>query len=331
MSRIQRFIRICLSLLLIAFLGAKLDWTALGRIFASIDWMLFIVVLLSSPVLIILMAWRFQLLLRTQSISIPFAALLQMTWASQFFSFFLPGTTGGDVFKLYQIGRLAPQTRAAGAAAVVLDRLFALLALAALAAAAFLAEPAPILQLISPDVGVSRVAVLVVLGLSILILMVFLLRNWLTYNIKGVARFLNTLTEVLEVVRGGLRFNRLTAAAAVLALATHGGCFSAVFLVARALHIEITFLQTLLMMPVVLLVVMLPVTINGHGLREMVMIGYFGLLHIGGGSVLASGREMAVALSLACLTNDLGCALPGGIWHLLSTPPPPVIADHSSA
>lgn len=330
MSRVQLVSRISLSLLLVLLLGAKLDWAGLGRIFAAADWRLFVVVLLASPLLVVLLAWRLQLLLRTQQIKLPLVALLRMTWAGQFFNIFLPGTTGGDVFKLYQIGRLAPQAHTAGAAAVVLDRLLALLALVVLAVGAFMAEPAPVLQLLHQGVAVSRVAALVVLGLLITAGAVFLLRARLQRGEGLLARLLIAVGKVFAVVRRGLRINRLTATAAGLALATHCGNFFAVFLLARALHIEITFLQTMLMMPVVLLVIMLPVTINGHGLREIVMIGYFELMHIGVGPALASGREMAVALSLVFVANDLCCALPGGIWHLLFPSPAPGIPAPSS-
>lgn len=331
MSHVQLAIRISLSLLLVIWLAAKLDWIGLAGIFTAADWRLLAAVLLASPVLVGLLAWRLQLLLRTQHINLPFGVLLQMTWAGQFFNTFLPGTTGGDVFKLYQIGRLAPQARAAGAAAVVLDRLLALLALLVLSAGAFLAEPVPVLHLLRQGVGVSRAGALAFIGLLGTVLAVYLLRNRLRQRGGRLARILNALSEVFTVVRSSLRINRLTMAAGGLALATHLGNFFGVFLLARALQIEISFFQTLLMMPVVLLVIMLPVTINGHGLREIVMIGYFGLLHIGGGPGLASGREMAVALSLVFVANDLCCALPGGVWHLLFPPlsprlPTPVAA-----
>jgi len=315
MPRVQLVLRVSVSVLLVAWLATKLDWPALGQVFAAADGRLLGAVMLASPLLVLMLAWRLQLLLRTQGVTVPFVAVWRMTWAGQFFNTFLPGTTGGDVFKLYQIGRLAPQARAEGAAAVVLDRLIALLALGALALGAFVAEPAPGLQLLRQGVAINRTAALAATGLLIVGLTIFLLRR----QLRGrAARILATVGEVATVARRSLRLNGVTAAVSALALATHLANFFAVFLLARALHIDITFPQTLLMMPVVLLVIMLPLTINGHGLREVVMIGYFELMHIGGGPALASGRQIAVALSLVFVANDLCCALPGGLWQLLA-------------
>ena len=55
----------------------------------------------------------------------------------------------------------------------------------------------------------------------------------------------------------------------MLAFAIHLVNFLVTYLLARALGISITPpSKSLLMMPVVLFLVMLPVTINGHGLRK---------------------------------------------------------------
>ena len=69
---------------------------------------------------------------------------------------------------------------------------------------------------------------------------------------------------------------------------------------------------------VVLFVVLLPLSINGHGLRELVMIGYFRFFRVGPDPVLA-----AVALSLTYVATDFITALPGGIIYLLLPRPDP--------
>jgi len=315
MSRVQLGFRVSISLLLAGVLATRLDWPGLGRVFAAAEGRQLAAVMLASPVLVVMLALRLQLLLRTQGLVLPFVALWRLTWAGQFFNTFLPGTTGGDVFKLYEIGRLAPQARAEGVAAVVVDRLLALLALTLLAFGAFAAEPAPLLQLLRNGVDMNRNVAIAASALLAAGLATMVLRD--RFPVGGrFANFLAAVAAAVAVARRSVRVNRLTVAAAALALATHLGNFLAVFLLARALHIGITFPQTLLMMPVVLLVIMLPITINGHGLREVAMIGYFGLMDIGGGSAHSTGAQVAVALSLAFVANDLLCALPGGLWLL---------------
>jgi uncharacterized membrane protein YbhN (UPF0104 family) len=317
MPRFQLLLRMGISFALVGFLLYRVDWVTLGGVFASANGSLLLLVLFGSPILVVMLAWRLQLVLQGQGVPLPLAGVLRMTWAGQFFNTFLPGTTGGDIFKLYQIGRLAPRARAGGAAAVIIDRLFAMLALALLAGVAVLVEPTPLLMLMEKGLAFRTTAVLV-LGLGCGAIVIVLLARGRIIQSGGIlSRPLIVMGEVIQVARSSCCLNRRTALAAALALVTHLGNFFAVFLLARALHIQISFGQILLMMPVVLLVIMLPLTINGHGLREMVMIGYFELMHIAGAPGLASPSQMAVALSLVFVANDLCCALPGGLWHLL--------------
>ena len=103
----------------------------------------------------------------------------------------------------------------------------------------------------------------------------------------------------------------------LLSFAIHITNFSIAYLFARALGISITYLQILLMMPVVLFLVLLPITINGHGLRELLLIGYFTQMGIAlSGHPESGAREIAIALSLVLVTNDLLWSIPGGIWYL---------------
>ena len=70
--------------------------------------------------------------------------------------------------------------------------------------------------------------------------------------------------------------------------------------------------------PVVFLLLLLPVTVNGHGLREFLLIFYFMEfgIHLAGGSS-AGVPEIVVSLTLICVANDLLWSLPGGLLCLV--------------
>jgi len=62
---------------------------------------------------------------------------------------------------------------------------------------------------------------------------------------------------------------------------------------------------------------MLPVTVNGHGLRELVLIYYFRALHIVPASGTGTGAaEAVVSLSILMVANELLWSLPGGIVYM---------------
>jgi hypothetical protein len=81
----------------------------------------------------------------------------------------------------------------------------------------------------------------------------------------------------------------------------------------------VTYWQTVLMMSVVVFLLLFPITINGHGLREFLLVQYFTHFHIVPGTNGGHGvTETAVAFSLAIVANDLIWGLPGGLLYLLS-------------
>jgi hypothetical protein len=93
--------------------------------------------------------------------------------------------------------------------------------------------------------------------------------------------------------------------------------FTAYFF-AKALGIGLTPVQTLVIIPLTAVFVMLPITINGHGLREVLLIAYFSQFGVTTtGSAAVTVREAAVAFSLLMVTNDLLWALPGGILYFI--------------
>lgn len=265
---------------------------------------------LLTIVMIALLALRWRLFLRQQDVQLPFRTVLSLTWAGQFFNSVLPGSTGGDVVKIYQLCRLFPNRKAAAAVSVIIDRMSAFVALAALAAVAFLAgptlgavQPASLRQLnwwwfLALPLAAGAVA--------IAILKVLRSPHWLARirHIAGVARTSFTL-------------NWNMALAMALAFAIHFLNFFIAYVFARALGIQISYAHILLIMPIVLFLVLLPVTINGHGLREVVLIFYFTAMHITmQGNPAVGVAETVVSLSVLLVANDLLWAIPGGLWYL---------------
>ena len=330
MTRRSKFLlRGVFSAALIGFVLRKVDWGALGGLLARLHpgwalagWALTLPVIGS-------LALRLQIFLRQQSITLPFTTVLSLTWGGQFFNSVLPGSTGGDVVKIYQLCRLAPDRKAAAAATVLVDRLAGLLALVLLAGLAFVIEPAPLQSLWTSFSITNKIPWLLsalVMSLAMACLIVFRLRSTLWGG---------RLIRTVSAAQQNLSFDRKVMGAFGLALAMHVVNSAVAYCFARALGTSLTFLQVLIMVPVVALFVMLPVTINGHGLREWLLIGYFSQLGVMIVDHPESGvTEIAVALSLLLVANDLLWSIPGGLWYFArfkSYPDPANASDNSAA
>ena len=289
-----------------------MNWGALGAVFTRLHpgWALAGWALTS--LLIAGLALRWQIFLREQKIELPFPTIFSLTWAGQFFNSFLPGSTGGDVVKIYQVCRLVPDRKAAAAATVFVDRLSALLALLVLAVIAMAIDPVPLRVLSAQSLSV-RMLCWILLFLAVVAVAAGLLFRTLRSTFWG-----GRLVRTLVAAKNNFSFNRRLLAAVLLAFAIHLVNFLIAYLFARALGISITYLQVLVIVPVVILLVMLPVTINGHGLRELLLISYFTQMGITlSGHPESGAREIAIAWSLILVANDLLWSLPGGIWYLV--------------
>jgi uncharacterized protein (TIRG00374 family) len=287
------------------------DWKALVAVLSHLDarwaalgWAL-------SLLLIAGLALRWQLFLRQQAIQLPFITVFSLTWAGQFFNSILPGATGGDVVKIYQLCRLVPDRKAAAAATVFVDRLSALLALLVLAGIALVIDPVP-LRILSAQSFSTRTLEWLLGLLLIGVLAASILFRTIRSTLWG-----GRLIRTLGAAKNHLSLNPKVLAAASLAFALHLLNFLIAYLFAKALGLAVTYLQIAVVVAVVMLLIMLPVTINGHGLRELLLIAYFTQLGIGIGGFSGSGvREIAVAFSLLLVANDLLWSIPGGIWYM---------------
>lgn len=101
-------------------------------IIKKIDLFWAIAALLAIGPAVFILAWRLQLLLDTQDISISYRDALLLTFAGNFFNFAMPGTTGGDLYKAYHIARRTHK-RTEGITVVILDRVIGLISFLLLA------------------------------------------------------------------------------------------------------------------------------------------------------------------------------------------------------
>ncbi|EIQ00501.1 putative integral membrane protein [Opitutaceae bacterium TAV1] len=323
-------LRLAVTAGLLGFLALKIEWRELGRLLLQADGWLLASVACLAPLTVLGLAWRLQYLLRKATgggLRLPFAATWRVTWGGQFFNSCLPGATGGDVYKIYELCRLFPQAGAAGAAAVVADRFFALLALVGLAGVSLAVVPLPWGRLLGGG-GSGGGGLIVPAGIvwGIMVGSILLAAGGVTAarSPECRTRIVRLLTGTAQAVRQALRYfqgGSITWIGLGLAVVVHSFNFWLVFLLTRALGIGLAFFQVVALMPVLLLAVLLPVTINGHGLREVLMIGAFTWLQVGVGTGVGDSaigpRECAVALSLIMVACDLVCALPGGVLFFL--------------
>lgn len=259
-------------------------------------------------------AWRWRLLLDTQQVGVPISTLFRSYLVATFFNNFLPSNIGGDVVR---IADTAPLTgsRTVATGVILIDRLIGLAALTAVAAAgSILAHhgrmPVPgagYLWMIL--VGFVAVGVPVLYNPHLLTKVLGPLRvlhpEWVEHRLARI----HTLLEQMGRRPGAVAIAGAGAVTVQLLLVL-------VYLaVAYGLGIPFRMRDALIIVPVSLVAQLLPISINGLGVREATFSYFFARLGLGVGA--------ALALSLASAALIMVLSLAGGALFLLRRSPEP--------
>lgn len=247
---------------------------------------------------------RWSALLRSAGVRIPFAFLHRACWVGLFFNTFLPGAVGGDLARVVLLGREGPGYSAA-AGSVLAERLLGLAALAAMlpAAAPFLPREFAGLPVVRTLLALAA-ALVAGAGLGLWVLG------------RGLARLRLPDRGALGAAAGWLRGmagfggspGALAAGLALSAVFQALGVGAAVCLFA-GVGAEAPAPVLLFALPAAFLAAAVPLSINGLGIREGVLVY---LLALAG---LAPGATLSASVLWLALTSALGLA--GGAVFLL--------------
>jgi glycosyltransferase 2 family protein len=241
---------------------------------ASVSWLvaalgLYLLMILAS-------AWRWGLLLDAQGVRVSSSALTQSFLVATFFNNFLPSNIGGDVVRIADTAKPA-HSRTLAALVVLIDRgigLLGLVLLAAVAATVAARSGGPAGPISSVWLWAGFAGAMVACAPAILRpgLVERLLQPLRALHPEWVGARLQRLTGVLRQFRRtpGALVGCFLGAVAVQALLVL--FYEAV---ARSIGVPISPWHMAVVVPISFLVQMLPLSVNGFGLREATFSFYF--------------------------------------------------------
>lgn len=248
---------------------------------------------------------RWKGLLAAAGVRIGQWPLFRASMFAIFFNQLMPSTIGGDLARMYEAWR-AGAPKAVAVSSLLLDRVIGIFALAVLGFAAIPFVEAEFQQ----PLVVYGFVTLITVGVAGVMAMVFapvpaVLRvfRWMYQRLPApIAKVPRKLDSACEGYRGNLPvFLRAFACS----LAIQFNVILMHWLIARSLGIEIGFDQLMFVVPIALIVMLAPISINGIGIRE----GIFTVLLAAYGVASAE----AVALALVSYGLFLVHAVQGGI------------------
>jgi uncharacterized protein (TIRG00374 family) len=284
----------------LASLRASLEDLPLSFYFASL------LVVLAGQVAY---AWRWQRLLVAAGVDVPLANVVRQYFIGIFVNNFLPSTVGGDVAKVYYLGRHGGYR--AVTASVAMDRILGVGLLAMLASASLALSP-----VIETRLRAALVACVAISAASLLLL--FLTRKGtggLPARVAWLGDRAFRLAERLQRLRldmaAPLSRPLIVAQAAVIVI-----CYA---MAVTAIYMRFATLQEIAVPPFIALFAVVtattvlsnvPISLNGLGLREQLHASLFAPLGI--------PPEIAVAVSILLYAHLLVASLIGLVFWLRS-------------
>jgi uncharacterized protein (TIRG00374 family) len=313
--RLSRRARLAIQILvsggLLAFLLWQIDLGATLDLLRSSHWgyvALAFVIFLSTTWL---MAWRWQVLLAAKGIHEPLGWLTRLYFVGYAAGQVLPTSMGGDAVRIVEHARRRPEEKADVAGAVLLERVIGatgtlLLVAVGLAVAAGRYDNLGLLVWIEAA-GVVCVGILGVLLFSTRT------RRILEERIFPLGRRvrLDRPLERVHYALHGYRDHRgVLVAALVLTLVTQAARLASIWLCGEAVGVDVSPVVYVILGPLLFLVMLVPFTINGLGVREAFFVAFLGRFGVEADAAFATGF-LFYAITIAT-------SLPGAVLVLWS-------------
>ncbi|MBC7263245.1 MAG: flippase-like domain-containing protein [Chloroflexi bacterium] len=296
--------RVVVSVALLIFVlssaGLRETWVVLQ----GTDWRYVILALFLSLVGMVVRSWRWSVLLADQGLCVPLQRLVHLFFVGTFFNNFLPTSVGGDIVKMYELGR-ASNKSALAVSSVLWDRATGLLTLLAMATMALpfsyhLVPPGVVMLIIALGVG-SAVGLLALAN-----------RRW----IKGIGAWLGrlrprwggkTISQVYQSLVG--YSSTALQKASVISVAFNALLIFINVLLARSLGVQMDLKYFLLFVPLISTLLVLPFSVSGWGIRE---VGY---VYLFGQAGVPEAKAISISLAIGAINGITG--LIGGVLYAI--------------
>jgi uncharacterized protein (TIRG00374 family) len=304
-----QLLKVGISVGLLVWLFRQVDAARLWDAVRAASWRWLGVAALLYFAMLVVSSWRWNLLLRAQGIVMRLPTLIASFLVATFFNNFLPSNIGGDVVRIRDTSGPA-NSKTLAATVVLVDRGLGLLALVLIAAlGATASQPglrnAPPVQPWILWAGLFFGGVVSIQALRAPALVTRLAAPLRLLHAEWVDERLAKLTLALGRFANAPGALVSSAAGAVLVQALLVAFYAAV---ARGLHIPVSPWHLAVMVPVSFIVQMIPISVNGFGVREATFVAFFALAGL--------PAEAAMLLSFMGTAVIMAWSLAGACVHL---------------
>jgi glycosyltransferase 2 family protein len=295
---VSKYIRIAVSALLLTFIAWRTDWGVVGDHFANLNVGLWLAALAALVLAQVPSARRWQVFAQELRFERTLPQYFAYYLIGMWFNLSLPTSVGGDVVRVWYLDGNSGRKLAA-LASVFLERLNGLLVLIALACVGVLISPIALEWWVHACVW--SVGGGAVLGIGLLLL--------LRHFKKLPEQRRQQLQTMLELMRVPSVMTRATIMSILVQIA---GVVS-LWCIGLALGLEIPVAYYCVLGPMVSLLTLLPISVNGMGVRELGTVAFLAPLSI--------HEDTAKTLAFLWFAVTVVASLLGGLVYLFGAYP----------
>jgi len=310
-GRLARIIGTIGLIVLVCYQAGFFDDRGLERFSAlwrSVDWLLILVSVLVAFLQNVISALKWHVVVAAKKLQGGVYQLLKYLYIGRLYNLILPTSMGGDVIRVYRLGKLNANMERA-AASVFVDRFTGMLLLLILAGTAVLLSVRGSGYLFAMSLGFVLLVV-VVLGWGAVDSRFAELLEKLAARVKN--RFIGKVAEKFDAFQASIRDlhgnRRFLVGIGAYSLLFYCFAVANVWTSALAFDLEVALVDMMIAVPIIMLVMNLPVSIRGLGLVE----ASFTL----GFELLGYSAELGLTTALVMRAKTLIDALVGGIFEL---------------
>ncbi len=260
------------------FILWKVDFQQMSAILKKGDYNLVAIAVSLYFLLIGLKTMRWQLLLRGQGSTMMFRTLYVAYMSSLFIGYLTPGRLG-EFVKVVYVTQATKLSSGLAFASVLMDRIFDLYALLLVGSFGLIA------------IGIENInltIISIIWAILILPFVFFIYEPTFTIIKSFISRlgskgenFVANDSWLVDVRRGFLKVNRFTLFfSSAITIIAYGVFFSQTYLLAKALGLEINFIDNAYTISISSLITLLPISVSGIGTRDVAIVTFLGAMGI---------------------------------------------------
>lgn len=307
------WIRIVVSFSLLALLFSRIDAGQLVSVLKNARVEIVAVVLLLEIALRLFVAFRWRVLLKKTHPSFGFPDAVRVTFVANFLGQFLPGWVGIEAVRIYGMAKRTLDF-AGSFTSVFMDRVFGMLSILVVACAGLYFAP----EGLHPDIKILVWGILLLAIVSITVLFHPVTRQ-ITEAVlpAGVMRLIGSKLGKLYTSIDEYKAWPATLVWSLL-LATLFQVFRILvaYTAAIAIGVNPPILEFAALFPIVMLLVLLPISIAGLGIREVSFVYFYSTFGV-------MDEVSALAVSIVIFLSGLISTLPGAYFYGRKRQPAP--------